>query len=519
MPLAKGSKSKVSYKEETVFNEAPAAGAYNGLSFSSESLVENINKITSDEIRSDRAVPNIRGGNIATGGSVSADFGPNKNGLFLKHLMGTVLNMNTPLVANTTAYVVGTFVRQGSRIYKVTVAGTTSGGVSLTSVDGLPEVDGTATFVFEMYAEHNSQSGLAVAANTTAYLRGQYVLSFAGAALGLWAYLVVVPGTTSGAVSLTNTSGQEVDGSATFEPIAQISTPQVAATTAYVVGDIVRDDDTGVRYYRCSVAGTTSGAPDLITTDGSPETEGTATFIWIGTISSAAVHATAAAIQHHRFVPSDLPAVGLCFEKQILGQGTPLVVAFPGCRIGSLGINIPQEGIVRADWSVLGMRSVDNGATPFSTSVATVSDTPFIGGEAYVSFKKGAVNYPGRPVREGNFTINNTIDENIYTIGSRFRRDLVEGRCECNGSLTTYFENRDEYDFFKNEDDIRSEFSFNRQGQLMNVVLPHSKLTGSGTPQISGGGVMTAQYNIDAFKSGTDHYLQIDVYTMSATLS
>lgn len=382
MALAKGSKSKVSFWEEATFNTLPAvtSQAFTGVSYSSESLVENINKVVSDEIRSDRATPNIRGGNIAAGGGISNDFGPNKCGLLLKHLLGSV---------------------------------------ATTTID---------------------PAALAV---TTAYVRGDYRKSNART------YLCVESGTSSAAAvstGLLSTSGQE--------------------------------------------------------------TEGTSVWEYIGAYG-------ASSLKKHAITPGDLPAAGLLFEKQILGQSTPLVLLFSGCRVNSLGLNIQQEGIVRADWNILSMKAHDKAAVVWSQSISTPSDSPFVGAEVFVSFNGGATS---RPVREATLNISNGIEENIYVIGSRHRRDVPEGRREISGNLTTYFEDRTEYDFFKNETEVSVVLSFNRAGQLLVITMPKVKLTGSGTPQVSGAGVLTAQYAIDAFKTSNPNDITVDIYTYATTL-
>lgn len=87
MSIAKGSRSKLIFATETTFGTARTAIAYNGLLFTNESLVENIETFQSSDIRADRATAAVRGGNVASGGQISADFAINRHAELLLHLL------------------------------------------------------------------------------------------------------------------------------------------------------------------------------------------------------------------------------------------------------------------------------------------------------------------------------------------------------------------------------------------------------------------------------------------------
>lgn len=382
MGLAKGTSSILSYKEETTFNVLPAAAAFNGLTFSSERFGLNINKIQSGEIRSDRKVPSIRGGNFATNGGFACDLGPERFGKIWKHLLGSEVgpaNETTSVLSANTAYVRGQYVSDSTRLYLCVLGGTSHA-------------------------------------------------------------------TTP---SLTSTSGQEIDGTAIFEYIGLLSTQ----------------------------------------------------------------------LKKHVYQIGSLPAVGLTFEKQIRGQATPLVLLYPGSRIGSLGLNIPQEGIVQADFGIASMRQVDNAGTALSTSTPYVVDDPFTGGDAFIQFDSGSgyTSVP-RPVREGSLNVTNSLDENIYTWGSRSRRDIVDDRMEVSCSITTYFEDRTEFDYWINETPVSVILSFNRQGKFFKITMGGMKITGNGVPTVGGPGVMNASFNLDAFAPVSGQYCEFYINSQLATL-
>lgn len=386
MAIAKGSKSKLIWVEESTFNVAPLGPAYYPLEFSQESIVENINKIISADITSDRQVPAIRGGNIMTGGSVTADFGPDRWARWLLHLLAGTMNK------------------------------TTVGKSALTP-------------------------GLVISALASgAITRGTYVLSHGGV------YLCIKGGTiTSGEATtgLISTSGQEV------------------TATSGCVFEYLRDD-TALFYKYVITAGV------------------------------------------------DFPTVGITIEKQILGGNADLLLSFTGGRLNTLGLTIPQEGIVQAAWGYLGIQSVKQTVTQSGTIEEATNDDPFTGFESFLLFGAGQV---ARPVNTGNINITNNVEENIYTWGSRFRRDLPGNRREVNGQLTLYFEDTTEYDVFKGEVSQLATISFNRQGKYLAFDMPETKLTGTGTPQISAQGAITAQFNIDAFHESGFHDVGVTIYS------
>jgi hypothetical protein len=394
MSIAKVSKSRLLWAEETAYATAPASGAYKQLPLSSESLVENIGRIVSDEIRSNRTVPAVRGGNIGTGGSITTDFGPVRHVRWLRHLLASAVTQRT------------------------------YGALALT-----PDVE-----IPMLQAEPVS--------------RGMYRIDADRI------YLCVSGGTVSGADATLGLSyGGEGSPSTGQETLAG------GTVWEYV------QDASALLYEKTIVGG------------------------------------------------NDFPVGGLTFEKQILG-GTALYVQFLGCRINTLGLTIPQEGIVQAEWGMVGLKSNKLGAAVDADPDA-VSDDPFTGYEAYLGYVTGNNVGAARPIREGNINITNNIEESVYCWGSRFRKEVPPNRREVTGQITTYFETHDEYDFFKNETVNHVELSFNRNGLITIIDLPEVKLTGTGTPSISGQGVITAQFNLDPFNAAGAHDIRIRTFTKS----
>lgn len=445
MAIAKGSKSKFIWCEESTLNTAPSGVAYKGCAFSAESFIENINKIVSDEIRSDRVVPSIRGGNIATGGSLTTDFAPNRHYAWLKHLLCASVTATTlgakALAAMT--YIVGDIVTCNAKLYRCKVGGAVTAGdvvTGLTTSDGSDEVLTNTTWVY-VKADANAAADTRVAAlSATTYARGDLAVS------GARMYICMIGGAVTGGdvtAGLTSTSGDESLTNTIWQYIAD----GAALVNKYVY---------------------TAGV--------------------------------------------DFPTGGIAIEKHLLGGDDNLYVGFTGCRINTLGLTMPQEGIVKSEWGVLAMKSTKLVATN-SSSITDVTDDPFTGYEAHLSIS-GAV--ASRPVREGNLNITNNVAEDVYSWGSRFRRELPGNRREVSGQMTMYFESDDDYAAFKAETIQPAVLSFLRAGKFLSFDFPETKFTGQGTPQIAGQGVITAQYNFDVFKQSGAHDLGLTIITPTA---
>jgi hypothetical protein len=406
MSLAKGTASSVVYKEEAALNEVPvnsgAAARY--LSFVSESFGGNINQVVSEEIRSDRAVAAVRGGNISAGGTITTEFGPFKNGIFLKHLMGKA----------PTAW-----------------------------ADRGPDLD-----VYDA---------------TKFYNRGNIVRSVA------------------------------------------------------VSGDI----------WLCTKGGNPAGAFD--------DAENTAI---LGTTEWQKMAEAATSIGVNVFTPQTTAgaflATGLTFEKMLKGGVANSFIQFGGVRVNSVTFNIQQEGIVRADWAMLAHRQYNmaNVFTGAPAIGAASTDQPFIGADCVVYMGRSAAAtlldpmvagdaaentlLTPRPIREATITISNQFSEDINTIGERFRREVPEGVRQISGSFTSYFENADEFEAFLGEETVTLEFVFICNSKMVVIRLPYVKISGDGTPKISGPGVLTGTYNFTAFKLGAEDDVKISIWGVQA---
>lgn len=143
----------------------------------------------------------------------------------------------------------------------------------------------------------------------------------------------------------------------------------------------------------------------------------------------------------HTITPGALP-VGLTLEKDhgsaIAGVGR--FEKFNGCRIGSLELNFPVEGLVLVTFAVRGAKSAlaataldpaldDPGHTPFSVSALQAPGTIEEGG-APIGYLQSA-----------RISIDNELDDASFALGGGgVRRALPEGRSTVSGELTALFE-------------------------------------------------------------------------------
>lgn len=221
------------------------------------------------------------------------------------------------------------------------------------------------------------------------------------------------------------------------------------------------------------------------------------------------------------------PDGGLSVVKTVDKGATDSNFNFLGGRVNSLRIEVPQEGIVGATFGMLFQQSTsDEVALSGQWSAANTIDhaeDPMAGYDCVLTAATVGSSFAGANVlpyvQSANLEIMNNFDESPFAIGSRVRRGLPEGRRESRGSLTVFFEDQQEYDWFANETVLGLKFSFSNASSFFNVTFPEVKLTGSGTPQIGGQGVITASFDFTAFYQGNgviDTDAIIDVFTTNA---
>ncbi len=144
---AKGSLSFINWGNEMAYGTAPASTGTNywGIPFVNEGLDQTINPIVSAEIRPDRTVPGVRGGNRASGGPITTDFGIHRHAGFFQHLLGGgafVTTTLTPTALVAATYVRGDYVTSNSKLYLCTVGGTEGGTPALTHTAGEAQLPG-----------------------------------------------------------------------------------------------------------------------------------------------------------------------------------------------------------------------------------------------------------------------------------------------------------------------------------------------------------------------------------------
>lgn len=471
MAIAKGTRSRLSYAQETAYATTLAnTPPYTGVTFRSETMDETINTIRSQEIRPDRATPSIRGSNVATGGNMVTDFAVRRHLMFMQHLFGAPDTALTPIAVTIDA---------------------TANTVTET---GHNRLDGNEVFFT------GGPIPPPLVAGVLYYVRD--------ASAGTTYKLALYPG--GAAIDLTGT-GTAVHVIPPFKRNYWTSGAGGGVVVALTNGlDVTRGTyyTLGGNLFLCRKGGTVSGdvAGDLTITD-----NGESQTLPGGTIFFALGIESDYAIEEYVVVGGKaMPVPGLAIEKQILGGNEDLFVLFRGCRIDSLALDIPQEGIVGATWAILG-KDVDPAKSVAFSAATTVTpgEDPVSGFEAFIGIgiNPDPVSQSTRPVSQGSLTISNQFDPKTFVLGERYRRDLPEGTRSISGKFTLYFEDTTEYGIFDNEQQINVEMSFDHNGYYGAFLMPEAKLTGSGTPKVSGMGPVTADYELTAYKQTSTNEL------------
>ncbi len=212
----------------------------------------------------------------------------------------------------------------------------------------------------------------------------------------------------------------------------------------------------------------------------------------------------------------DYPTGGLSVEKIVSGVTTPEYIMFTGGRVNSLDLTVAQKAIVKAKWGLLFMASIAGTATSGNAGAYVYpSDDPTTGYDCFISINNGQT---VRPVTDLSLNITNNVDSNCFVLGSRVRDDLPEGERAITGKVTMYFQDNTEYSLFKNETVVPVSISFAHNGEYLTFDLGEVKLTGSGTPQISGAGLLKATYDLSAFRQTGAIDLTVSAYSKLQSL-
>jgi len=455
MGVAIGSRSTISFAEEVDY-KTPPGGVYRAINFNNESLGENINTIVSEAIDPRRIVPSVRGGNISSDGSMSSELYIDWIGTWLKHLLTCVPDTVTEVPKDlATSLVVsrGDYVRHDdgttTRIYLVVNSGgtITDPAPELIHEFGFESIDGID---FEYAAEETSSTGVTIDDTSDEIedighgLSDGHVVYFAAD---------VLP------TGLSSFTGYYINSSlATGVDRYTLHTTKEDALTAT---NPVTFSDTGtsVRVYR----------------------------------GQFFKHTFTGDIQK--------PCGGLSIEKAIYAEDfdcnpETYYWMFNGSRLNTLALNIPQEGIIMADWGILATRVDEYTGTSRATSIENNTEDSIVGYQTYINVDgKDSTVMSSATI---NFT--NNYDESIFVIGDRYRHDLPEGRREITGSFDLYFENKEMYEIFKEEKTVAMLVDIYHLGNFFRIDIPQAKFTGgTPTPVIGGNGVISSSFEMSAF--------------------
>lgn len=287
---------------------------------------------------------------------------------------------------------------------------------------------------------------------------------------------------------------------ASYSAPTALTVSNLASSTAYVVGDVVAGTNND---YVCIKGGTTGAGEDNTDLAGAAGASGIihlSTTSWMK-VGASGVDSGTDVYKHELAAGINFPAVGLSFEKSILGGNSAKYVQLSGCRVNSLNLSIEQNKALSATWNILGVIPANSG-TSVASGVTAVNDRAVSGHEVFVGINTKTGAY--RPVRGGSIRIDNQSDPNVYICGSRNRRDIVPGTRALTGTIETYFEDSTEYDYFANETEITLDFVFYTGGNILWLYFPKVKFTGDATPKIAGSGAMTAPFSFDAYTNGTN---------------
>lgn len=262
----------------------------------------------------------------------------------------------------------------------------------------------------------------------------------------------------------------------------------------------------GTNTYLCVRSGTadaaasTSGKP--VSVDFSEEKNGTAYFQFYAVTSGNPIY------QHTFNAGVTKIAGGFSVERQVFLDTGVKYFRYVGGRPNTWALDVPQEGIVKSNFGFIfldGDDTIASGTSGLGTNVAA-NDEPFSGAETVIQVKAPGGSYADDfSLSDFKLNVTNNYDDRVYSVGQTRRRDLPEQMRVVTGSFSAYFEDMVKYNYFRGEVALAIMASFNHKGQFATVEVKKCKLTGgSPAPMISGNGVVSAQFNFEAFTDGTN---------------
>lgn len=270
--------------------------------------------------------------------------------------------------------------------------------------------------------------------------------------------------------------------------------PSALAVAAYTRGTYVTASG---RIYLCTRSGTTTSTT-MTSSDFSEEKNGTAYFQYYGTTGTAKyTHTFTAGVTK--------PVGGFSMEREVYLDSGSQFFRYTGGRVNTFSLTVPQEGIVTCAMNLLFLDLDSTASSTIWTGTTAPADEPFSGAQCVLQVKPSGGAYAD-DFSLSNFSLNitNNFDANVYTVGQRRRRDLPEGTRVVTGSFTALFEDMTKFNYFANETVLSLLVTFNHLGMYLTLEIFSAKLTG-GTPApvIAGNGVVSAQFNFEAFTNGT----------------
>lgn len=185
--------------------------------------------------------------------------------------------------------------------------------------------------------------------------------------------------------------------------------------------------------------------------------------------------------------------VGLTIEKGFTDIAQYFI--YTGCRINSLSMTVPQEGLITGTFGVLAKdEAIDT--SPLDAAVDYPTDDPFVSYQCalYEAADVGSIGAALGVVTEFTFTVENNLKDDQFVIGSASRYNLPEGRRIITGSMTLFFENATYYNKFISNTQAAIKLVVTSGTQSVTIWFPQIQYKGgSPTPQIADDGPITIQ--------------------------
>ena len=201
--------------------------------------------------------------------------------------------------------------------------------------------------------------------------------------------------------------------------------------------------------------------------------------------------------------------IGFSLEKGFLDIDKYIV--YSGCRVNTLALTVPQEGIPTISWGLLAKTEDSDNIASLDTSPTYTENDPFTSFQCTISESALGVALGSLAIVQSfDLSITNNLKDDNFCIGNQERVNLKPGQRNVTGNMTILFQDLTLYDKYVNGTPAQLQAAFTDGTYTLTIFLPQIQYSGtSPTPRVPDAGPLVvtlpfeAEYNADELSDVT----------------